>query len=108
MKLQAAIQGFLMDWELRGRSQATLRLYRSCLMVLAHWLEDQGVTTVEEVTITHLRAFILDTQQRPAGSINPRRPQSSDGHTPTPATLQSYVKAIKLLFTWLVQEEVIG
>lgn len=31
MKIQAAIQGFLMDWELRGRSQATLRLYRSCL-----------------------------------------------------------------------------
>jgi len=35
MKLQAAIQGFLMDWELRGRSPKTLQLYRSCLMVLA-------------------------------------------------------------------------
>lgn len=97
-----------MDWELRGRSQATLRLYRSSLMVLARWLEDQGVSDVGNVTIAHLRAFILETQQRPAGSVNPRRPPASDGHSPTPPTLQSYVKAIKLLFKWLVDEEVIS
>jgi site-specific recombinase XerD len=108
MTVEAAIRGFLMDWELRGRSPATVRLYRSCLMVLARWLEDQGVAEADTVTITHLRAFILETQQRPAGSINPRRPQAADGRTPTPATLQSYVKAIKLLFRWLVDEEVIS
>jgi len=108
MKLQAAIQGFLMDWELRGRSPKTLQLYRSCLMVLARWLEGQGVTTVEEVTVTHLRSFVLETQQRPAGSVNPNRPAAADGHPPTPATMQGYVKAIKLLFKWLVEEEVIG
>ncbi len=44
MKVQAAIQGFLMDWELRQRSPNTLRLYRSCLAVLARWLEGQGIT----------------------------------------------------------------
>lgn len=107
MKLQAAIRGFLMDWELRGRSAKTLQLYRSCLMVLARWLEGQGVTTLEEVTVTHLRGFILETQQRPAGSVNPNRPAAADGHPPTPA-MQGYVKAIKLLFKWLVEEEVIG
>lgn len=108
MTVGEAVKGFLMDWELRGRSPATLRLYRSCLMVLARWLEVQGVPAVEDVTISHLRAFILETQQRPAGSVNPNRPQSSDGRTPTAATLQSYVKAIKLLFKWLVEEEEIG
>jgi integrase/recombinase XerD len=77
-------------------------------MILARWLEDQTVTEVEEVTVAHLRAFILETQQRPAGPINPRRPPASDGHLPSPATLQSYVKSIKLLFKWLVEEEVIG
>src|SRR5579859_6141559 len=108
MKAGEAVKGFLMDWELRGRSQATIRLYRSCLMVVARWLEGQGVTDVEDVTVAHLRAFILETQQRPAGAINPRRPQVADGHTPTPATMQSYVKATKLLFKWLAEEEVIG
>lgn len=108
MKIQAAIDGFLMDWELRGRSPATIRLYRSCLGIVARWLDEQGVAKVDDVTVTHLRAFILETQQRPASSINPRRPGASDGHLCTPATLQSYVKAIKLLFKWLVEEEVIG
>jgi integrase/recombinase XerD len=108
MTLQAAIKGSLMDWELRGRSKATLRLYRSCLMILARWLEEQSVSEVEDVTVAYLRAFILETQQRPAGLINPRRPPAADGHLPSPATLQSYVKSIKLLFKWLVEEEVIG
>src|SRR5262249_31492104 len=70
--------------------------------------EDQGVTRAEDVTVAHLRAFLLETQQRPAGSVNPRRPPVLDGHPPTPATLQGYVKVIKLLFKWLVEEEVIG
>ena len=108
MKLQTAITGFLLDWELRGRSQTTVRLYRSCLNVLARWLEDQGAADVEAITITELRGFMLATQQRPASSVNPRRPQSADGHTPSAATLQTYVKAIKLLFKWLVEEEVIA
>jgi len=66
MKLQAAIQGFLMDWQLRGRSPNTLRTYRSCLRVLAQWLEEQGVTEVGDVTIAHLRAFMVHTGHRPA------------------------------------------
>ena len=62
MTVTEAVKGFLMDWELRGRSPATLRLYRSCLLVLSRWLEEQGVPNVEDVTVAHLRAFILDTQ----------------------------------------------
>ncbi len=102
MKLQAAIQGFLMDWELRNHSPNTLRTYRSQLRVVARWLEEQGVTDVEDVTITHLRAFLVHTQQRPASSINPRRPSEASGQTPTVATMQGYVKAIKVLFGWLL------
>lgn len=61
MKLEAAIKGFLMDWELRGRSDKTLGLYRSTLLVFARWLAGEGVTDVEEVSIAHLRAFMLHT-----------------------------------------------
>jgi site-specific recombinase XerD len=99
MKLQAAIQGFLMDWELRNHSPNTLRTYRSQLRVVARWLDEQGVTDVEDVTITHLRAFLVHTQQRSAHSINPRRPGEASGQAPTVATLQGYVKAIKVLFS---------
>ncbi len=108
MKIQAAIQGFLMDWELRNHSPNTLRTYRSQLQVVGRWLEEQGVTDVEDVTISHLRAFLIYTQQRPASSINPRRPAELDGRRLTTATMQGYVKAMKVLFGWLAEEEVIA
>ncbi len=45
MKVQAAITGFLMDWQLRNRSPNTLRTYRSQLRVVGRWLEEQGIRT---------------------------------------------------------------
>lgn len=59
------------------------------------------------MTIHHLRAFMSDTQERTAGSLNPRRPAARDGHTTMPATQQAYVKVIKIFFTWMVEEEII-
>ncbi len=82
MKLQAAIRGFLMDWELRGRSAKTLQLYRSCLMVLARWLEGQGVTTVEEVTVTHLRTCAALSSRR--SNAPPARPTSGGQRSALP------------------------
>src|SRR5690242_8796683 len=98
MKLDAAIKGFLMDWELRNHSPNTLRLYRSNLGVFARWLEGEGVTEAEDVTIAHLRAFMLHTQQRTPDIVNPRKPPRADGSTLSTATLQGYVKTIKVLF----------
>jgi integrase/recombinase XerD len=108
MKLQAAIQGFLMDWELREHSPNTIRLYRSCLLVLARWLEAAGITDVEEVTIHHLRAFMVHTQQRPIDAENPTKHADPNGPRLSTATLQTYVKATKVFFRWLVEEEAIA
>ncbi len=107
MKIEAAIEGFLMDWELRNRSAATLRLYRSCLGVFGRWLAGEGVHDAEEMTIAHLRAFMLHTQQRPADAVNPKKVPRRDGAKLSTASLVSYVKAIKVLCKWLVEEEVI-
>jgi site-specific recombinase XerD len=107
MKVQAAIQGFFMDWELRQRSPSTLRLYRSCLAIMARWLEGQGIKEVEDITITHLREFILHTQQRPADSEHPHKHAAADGRKLSTATLQSYVKAIKVWCRWMTEEEIL-
>src|SRR5579862_4302010 len=99
MKLEAAIKGFLMDWELRGRSDKTLV---STLLVFARWLAGEGIQDVEEVTIAHLRAFMVHTQTRPADSVNPKKHPAADGRKLSTSSLQGYVKSIKVLFHWLV------
>lgn len=77
--------------------------------MLARFLAAQGTERVSDVTIHELRAFLADTQDRPAGSLNPRRPAArDDGHTNTAATQQTYVKVIKVFFAWLVEEEIIA
>ena len=60
------------------------------------------------MTIAHLRAFMPHTQQRPADAINPHKRPAADGRPVSAATLQSYVKSIKVLFHWLVEEEVLA
>lgn len=55
MNVQATIDRFLLDWELRYHSPATLHLHRSNLGVFAWWLaEEERGNTVEDVTIVHL------------------------------------------------------
>jgi malate synthase len=49
MKVQAAIRGFLMEWELRNRTEHALRSYRSELGVVARWLEGEGIVNVPTI-----------------------------------------------------------
>jgi site-specific recombinase XerD len=107
VKIFVAIDGFIKYCKLQHRSPATIRLYRTCLLMLARFLEAQNVSSASEVTIHHLRTFMVDTQERPAGSQNPRRPPARDGHTNTPATQQSYVKVIKVFFGWMIEEDIL-
>jgi site-specific recombinase XerD len=97
-----------MEWELRRRTENTLRTYRSQLGVVGRWLEGEGIDGVEDVTIAHLREFLVYTQNRTASSINPRRPGEEEGRKLTTDSIGGYVKAIKVFFTWLYDEEVIN
>ncbi len=96
-----------MEWELRRRSVNTIRSYRSQLGVVGRWLEGQSVVEVEDVTVAHLREFLVETQHRQASSINPMRHGKADDHALSPLSLEGYVKVIKVFFNWLFEEEVI-
>jgi site-specific recombinase XerD len=65
------------------------------------------ITEVEDVTVGHLREFLVYTQNRTASSINPRRPAEQDGRKLSTASIGGYVKIIKVFFNWLYDEEVI-
>src|SRR5215469_10015682 len=51
---------------------------------------------------------MLHTQQRPVDAVNPTKHAHPDGPRPSTATLQTYVKAIKVFFHWLVEEEAVA
>ena len=42
-------------WELRRRTENTLRTYRSQLGVVGRWLEGEGIDDVDDVHVAHLR-----------------------------------------------------
>jgi integrase/recombinase XerD len=107
MRLKDALDGFLLDCQMRGRSPNTVGLYERLLRRVTTWLGEQGILGAEQVTIAHLRAFMVMLQGSVSGAVNPRRPAAKDGHTLMPETLRAYVKAIKVWFKWLTEEEVI-
>ena len=68
MRVHAAIQGFLDGLGVAPALSRHTAALSVLLAILARWLEGQGIQEVEDITIAHLREFILHTQQRPADS----------------------------------------
>jgi site-specific recombinase XerD len=106
MKIAQAIKGYIIDCRTRGRSGRTIEWYEQKLNVLAHWLsEEEESDLLEEVTVTHLRSFILHVQSIQVGrtTIN----KKGDVTQISPLTVKGYVQVIKGFFTWCYREELI-
>lgn len=108
MTIVDAIEGFLIDLRAKRRSPATLRHYEHKLRIWARWLgEEQSVTSIEKITIAHLRAFILYMEQVPATRHNPERIEREGDRKVTDRTVYSYAQVIKTFCGWLVKEELL-
>jgi site-specific recombinase XerD len=108
MKISKAIEGYIIDCRTRGRSDKTIIWYDQKLKLCTRWLEEEeGIEHLHEVTITHLRSFVLYIQSEPVGRNAVNR---EDGGTPvkiSPLTVKGYVQVIKGFFTWCCEEELI-
>ena len=105
MLINNAIAGFVLDRETKNCSAKTTLWYRSRLGGLTDFLKEQEVITLEEVTVHHLRAFIVHLQKAPVAERNPYRPA---GVNPISAqTLRGYVRAFKAFFRWCYMEELL-
>jgi len=78
--LQAAISDFLEDQEYKGNSPATLRYYRT---TLARFLRDTGSTSLEELTATSIRAWLVSHR------------------SVSRATLATYDRCLRVVTRWL-------
>jgi integrase/recombinase XerD len=108
MTIVDAIEGFLIDLRAKRRTQNTLRHYGHKLRIWSRWLsEEQGVTTIDQITITQLRAFIVYMEQVPATRHNPGRMEHEGDTKVTDRTVYSYAQVIKTFCGWLVREELL-
>jgi len=96
MTIVDAIEGFLIDLRAKRRSPATLRHYEHKFRIWARWLgEERSVTSIEKITIAHLRTFILYMEQVPATRHNPERIEREGDRKVTDRTVYSYAQVIK-------------
>jgi site-specific recombinase XerD len=84
------IRTYLLAAKVEGKSPLTLEAYGQKLMLFARFLEDQllGNPPLTQINNTHIRSFFLYLQDKKL----------------SPATLNSYYRALKTFFNWLVME----
>ncbi len=107
MRISDAIEGFLIDLRSRKRSPNTLRHYEHKLRIWATWMAEQGVTLITQMTITHLRAFMLYVEQVSVNHHHPGRVERDGDPRVTDITVHGYAQAIKTFCGWLVAEELL-
>jgi site-specific recombinase XerD len=105
MHVVDALHGFLLDRRTQNRSEWTIIWYEQRLGHLVRWLQEQGVSDLEDVTATHLRAFVVHLQQMPAYQIHPNK-HSTDARL-SPQTVHGYVRALRAFFAWCVGEDLL-
>lgn len=106
MKISEAIKGYIIDCRTRRRSHRTIEWYQQKLNVFANWLsEEEDIHRLEQITIAHLRSFVLHIQSAQVGrtTIN----KDGDMSQISPLTIKGYVQVIKGFCTWCHNEELI-
>jgi site-specific recombinase XerD len=105
MKLIDAIKGYLLSRKVQGCTEKTLIWYRQKLLFFCEYIQnEQDVTTLNKITITHLRLFVDHMQQTKSGVNNPHNHGSMDSNL-SDLTVKGYVQVIKGFFSWCVSEE---
>jgi integrase/recombinase XerD len=106
MKLHEVVEQFLIDCKVRGLTDLSIGFYRQHLTFFARKLEQEfKITDLEQVKIIHLRQFVRLLMETKADENNPHKPTQDK---PLSAfTIRGYVRAIKRLFSWCVDEELL-
>ncbi|MFZ2488970.1 MAG: tyrosine-type recombinase/integrase [Anaerolineae bacterium] len=102
MILSEAIESLAVATLADGRSERTAGDYRQKLGALLTFLGDRDVATI---TVDELRRFVVGLRTRSSRYAgHPARDELAGGLSP--ASIAGYIRALKRLFAWLVEEGV--
>lgn len=103
MKLSEAIENLATATKVNGRSAATVKDYRRKLHYLLDFLGD---VDIEGITVQDLRRYVSDLMDRLTRYEDHHRRAPEAGGL-SPFYIAGLVRALKRLFNWLVEEELI-
>ena len=92
MLLNAALKEYLLECELRNYTEKTIKGYRNSIELLVNYLQQNGITDVDEVLAPHIKHFLTNLQR--AG----RKPSYING----------LHKAFRAWFKYLQEEEYVS
>ena len=101
------LQGYRLCAATEGKSLNSIAIVTCSVNYFLEFLVSHGASTDAAQTSLHeIRAFIFHLQQKPCFSNHPFTPvqdKGLSGHT-----VNCYVRSLRIFFSWLVSEEIIG
>jgi len=101
LDLQNLIQGFRLSCQTENKSPKTIEWYTTFILRFCQFLERNNLPrNVSRIGKNHIREFIkyLQTEARTPHKSEPL----------SPATVQGYVRTLRVFFSWVVREEYLG
>lgn len=111
------IEDFMEYCKLKGLSRKTMKSYESSLLLFSKYVEEEfQLSKVEEIKLTHTKEYVKFTKERgkysyvsddKTVSINNPSIRKDFGKTVSPATINNYIRNLKVFFTWAVDNKII-
>lgn len=97
----------MLDRQGKDCAPDTLRWYGQKLKRWQRSINDRGVQDIEQITVAHLRAFLVELQGTVANGENPFKPDNPEGKRLSDLTVHGYAEVIKAFCHWLYLDELL-
>ncbi|MDQ0149210.1 tyrosine-type recombinase/integrase [Eubacterium multiforme] len=111
------IEEFMEYCNLKDLSKKTMKSYESTLLLFSKYTEEEfQIDKIQEIKIKHTKEYIKFTKERGKYSyvsndktvlINNPSIRKDFGKTISPATINNYIRNLKVFFTWAVDNKII-
>ncbi len=111
------IEDFMEHCKLKGLSKKTMKSYEASLMLFSKYIEDEfQMSRIEEIKVKHTNEYIKFTKERRKYSyvsddktvlLNNLTMRKDFGKAVSPATVNNYIRNLKVFFTWSVDNKII-
>jgi integrase/recombinase XerC/integrase/recombinase XerD len=100
IKIDDAIQQFLVDQELKGNTKKTIMFYDNNLRYFREFIKDKLL--VSDIDMADLNGYLLMLKKKPKLENHPFKPKVDKPISTT--TVQTYVRAVRGFVGWLYKE----